>query len=115
MASTDSTAMSSKKRNIFFGHLLATKNLSIFRSRSPIMDNPIEISKDSKLYKSQLNINCEQKSIPICISRGWLKKRSQRPISLDLDLVKDLLINNDGHLIELQQRQKQIGITYLSI
>ncbi len=99
MASTDSNTNLAKKRNSFLSHILSTKNLSIFRNKSSIND----ISKNSKLYQSHHDINSEQRQIPICISRGWLKKRSsQRPISLDLDIVKDFLINNNEHFIEQQ-------------
>jgi len=107
MASTNSNTNLAKKRNSFFSHFLSTKNLSIFRNKSLRND----ISKNTKLYQSHLDINSEQTQIPVCISRGWLKKRSQRPISLDLDIVKDFLINNNENFIEQQPPtyQKQFG------
>lgn len=91
MASTNNDRNSSKKRHSFLSQFLSTKNLSIFRTKSSAND----IYKNSKQYQSQVDINSEQTQIPICISRGWLKKHSQRPMSLDLELVKDLLINNN--------------------
>jgi len=100
MASSNTNTKLTKKRHSFFSHYFSTKNLSIFRNKSSIND----ISKNSKLYQSHHDINSEQRQTPICISRGWLKKRSsQRPISLDLDIIKDFLINNNEHFIEQQQ------------
>jgi hypothetical protein len=96
MASTNSNTNLSKKRHSFFGYFFSTKNLSIFRNKSSTNDS-------SKKYQSTTDINSEQTSIPVCISRGWLKKQTQRPSSLDLDLVKDLLINNDGQQLQLSQ------------
>jgi hypothetical protein len=106
----DSTTNSSKKRYTFFSNFIPTKNLSIFRNKSSTTDNLIHhMPQQPKFYNSQININTEQTSIPICISRGWLKRRSQRPMSLDLDLVRDFLINKDRHLID--SRQKRFGMT----
>ena len=111
MASIDSNRNSSKKRNTFFSHFLSTKNLSLFRNKPSITtDNTINISKECKHYQSQININTDQTSVPICISRGWLKKRLQRPVSLDLDLVRSFITNNNGQLIEQQPLpSKNIG------
>jgi hypothetical protein len=106
MASTNSNINLSKKRHSFFSYFLSTKNLSIFRNKSSTTN---DLSKNSKHYQSQINIHSEQTQIPVCISRGWLKKRSQRPISLDLDLVKDFLVNNEGHSIEQQPFRKHLG------
>jgi hypothetical protein len=108
MASSNINTNLSKRRNSLFSHFLAAKNLSIFRDRSPTTDHTMyRMSKEPRYYNSQININTEPVSIPICISRGWLKRRSQRPFSLDLDRVKDILINNDGYLIN--PRPKRIG------
>jgi hypothetical protein len=106
MASTDSNTSSSKKRHTFFSNFLSTKHLSVFRTKPSATDNTINISKERKHYRSQININTEQTPIPICIGRGWLKKRVHRPISLDLDLVKNFVTNNDGQPIEQQQQQQ---------
>ena len=100
MASTNTSTNSSKKRHSFFSHFLSTKNLSIFRNNKSSTN---EIFKDTKHYQSQMDIHSEQNRVPLCIRRGWLRKQSQRPISLDLDLVKDILINNHEHVIEQQQ------------
>ena len=86
MASTGSNTNLAKKRHSFLSHFLSTKNLSIFRTKSPTIDN--------KLYQSQNDIHFDQTSAPVCISRGWLKRHAQRPISFDLDLIKDSIINN---------------------
>jgi hypothetical protein len=94
MASTGSNTNLAKKRHSFLSHFLSTKNLSIFRSKSPTNN----LSNDAKHYQSHIDIPSEQTSIPLCISRGWLKRHSQRPISLDLDL-----INNNGNFIEQHQ------------
>lgn len=98
MASSNSNRNSSKKRHSFFSQFLSTKNLSIFRHKSSTNDT----FKDSKQYQSEIDITSDQTQVPICISRGWVKKHSQRPISLDLELVKDLLISNHNneHFIE---------------
>ena len=95
MPSNVSPGVSSKKRHSFFGHFLSTKNFGLFRpkpSASAAVDqsNPL-----SKQYRSQIDVNAEQTPIPACIGRGWLKKRAARPLSFDLDLVKDLLIQQD--------------------
>ena len=47
--------------------------------------------------------------MPVCIGRGWLRKRLPRPISLDFDLIKDILINNDD--FNQHGSQKTIGTT----
>jgi hypothetical protein len=83
--------------------------LSIFRNKtSTTAANTIKNSKESQHYKSQININTQQTPVPMCIGRGWLKKRLKRPISLDLDLVKTLTqqssTNNDGQLVEEHQQ-----------
>ena len=96
MASTGSN--SSKKRQAFFSHLLPSKSLSIFRNKTsppdqPIIDNSISTApaKQPSHHKSQINISNRQAAGPMCMGRGWLKKRSKRPISLDLDLAKRLV------------------------
>ena len=96
MASTASN--SSKKRQTFFSHLLPGKTLSIFRTKTsspdrPVIDNSISTApaKQPSHHKSQINISTRQTSVPMCMGRGWLKKRSKRPISLDLDLAKSLV------------------------
>jgi hypothetical protein len=95
MASNGSSTNLAKKRHSFLKHFLSTKNLSIFRTKSP--------TNDIKLYQSHDNIHSEQTSIPVCISRGWLKRHAPRPISFDLDLIKDSIINNND-----QQQSYQI-------
>ncbi|CAF0807288.1 unnamed protein product [Adineta steineri] len=102
MASINSNTNSSRKRNISFSHFLATQNLSIFRSKSPIIDCSIQISDPSEFNKTQLNSKTEQPSIPLCINRSWLKNRLPRPLSLDLDPV-----NNHEYLTEQQSSKKQ--------
>jgi hypothetical protein len=105
MASAAGNTNPSKKRNTFFSQLLSSKNLSIFRNKtSTAAPNSINVSKEAQQYKSQINLNTQQTPVPMCIGRGWLKKRLKRPISLDLDLVKTFSqqssINNDGQLVE---------------
>jgi hypothetical protein len=112
MASAASNTNGSKKRNTFFSHFLSSRNLSIFRNKTPTTttttNKTIPFSKDSQHYKSQITINTQQTPVPMCIGRGWLKKRSKRPLSLDLDLVKTLVqqssINNNEQLVEEQQQ-----------
>jgi hypothetical protein len=110
MASAPGNANPSKKRNTFFSHFLPSKNLSIFRNKtSTTTHNTINACKQSQHYKSQININTQQQtSAPMCIGRGWLKKRLKRPISLDLDLVKTFTqqssINNNEELVEEHQQ-----------
>jgi hypothetical protein len=115
MASAAGNTNPSKKRNTFFSQFLSSKNLSIFRNKTstttttttPPTDNSINILKESQHYKSQININTQQTPVPMCIGRSWLKKRTKRPVSLDLDLAKtftqQLPINNNGQLVEEHQ------------
>jgi len=116
MASAAGNTNPSKKRNTFFSQFLSSKNLSIFRNKTSTTttttapttnDNSINISKESQHYKSQININTQQTPVPMCIGRSWLKKRTKRPVSLDLDLAKtftqQLPINNNGQLVEEHQ------------
>jgi len=81
----------SKKRNSFFNHL------SIFRQKS-FLNN---LHKDAQLYQSQSDVRTESVPFPINRSRRCLNNFSQRPISLDLDLVKNLHEQK-------QQQQRQI-------
>jgi hypothetical protein len=110
MASAVGNTNGSKKRNTFFSHFLSSRNLSIFRNKTPTTTtkNTITLSKNSHHYTSQFNINTQPTPVPMCIGRGWLKKRSKRPVSLDLDLVKTLSqqssINNTEQLVEEQQQ-----------
>lgn len=118
MASAGGNTNPSKKRNTFFSQFLSSKNLSIFRNKTSSSSitttpTPNNLSKESQHYKSQININTQQTPIPMCISRGWLKKRLKRPVSLDLDLVKTFTqqqqqqqssINNNGQLVEEHQQ-----------
>ena len=118
MASAAGNTNPSKKRNTFFSHFLSSKNLSIFRTKTPTSNNnTINASKESQHHKSQININTQQQQtpVPMCIGRAWLKKRIKRPISLDLDLVKTFtqqsIANNNGQLPvdEHQQSLNDIG------
>ena len=92
MATAASNTNSSKRRQTFFSQFLSPKNLSIFRNKTSTGTNTLNTCKQSPQYKSQANLPTvgqqQPTPIPMCISRGWLKKRSKRPISLDLDLVK---------------------------
>jgi len=117
MASAAGNTNSSKKRNTFFSHFLSSKNLSIFRNKTSTSHNTINASKESQHYKSQINLNTQQQQtpVPMCIGRGWLKKRLKRPISLDLDLVKTFTqqstANNNGQIPadEHQQSLNDMG------
>ena len=101
MASAAGNTNSSKKRYTFFSNFLSSKNLSIFRNKTSS-----NATKEPQHYKSQLNLNTQQQQqttpVPMCIGRGWLKKRLKRPISLDLDLVKTFTqqttTNNNGQI-----------------
>lgn len=87
MASNVSGASSSKKRHSFLSSILSTKNLPMFRQKnSSTHDEPKPLSKK---FQSQLNVNKDSTSVPPCISRGWLKRRPQRPLSFDFDLVQN--------------------------
>ncbi|UJR23292.1 hypothetical protein I4U23_026308 [Adineta vaga] len=114
-SATPGSANGPKKRNAFLSHFLSTRNLSIFRNKTATTtNNTLPISKESQHYKSQLNINTQQTPIPMCIGRGWLKKRMKRPVSLDLDLVKTLAqqspINVQEQTVEeYQQPLNDIG------
>lgn len=91
MASAAGNAHASKKRNAFLSHFLSTRNLSIFRNKTSTTSNhTLPSAKDSQHYKSQVNITSQATPVPMCIGRGWLKKRLKRPVSLDLELVKTL-------------------------
>ncbi len=111
MASAVGNTNPSKKRNTFFSQFLSSKSLSIFRNKTSTTtattNNSINVSKESQHYKSQININTQQTPVPMCIGRSWLKKRTKRPVSLDLDLVKTFVqqssINNNGNLVEEHQ------------
>lgn len=115
MASPSGTTNPSKKRNTFFSHFLSSKNLSIFRTKTPTTSNNTKnASKESQHYKSQLNVNTQQTPVPMCIGRGWLKKHIKRPISLDLDMVNNVVqqspINHNEQLFqEHQQALNNIG------
>jgi hypothetical protein len=117
MATAPGNTNPSKKRTTFFSHFLSPKSLSIFRNKPPptttTTNNIKNVSKESQRYQSQININTQQTPAPMCIGRGWLKKRLQRPVSLDLDLVKTLTeqssTNNNGQLVEEQQSLNDIG------
>ncbi|CAF1653209.1 unnamed protein product [Adineta ricciae] len=105
-----------KKRNAFLSHFLSTRNLSIFRNKTSTTtsNHTLPITKESQHYKSQLNINTQSTPVPMCIGRGWLKKRMKRPVSLDLDLVKTLAqhspINpSDESVEEYQQALNDLG------
>ncbi|CAF0899264.1 unnamed protein product [Adineta steineri] len=105
MASAAGNTNGPKKRHTFLSHFLSTRNLSIFRNKpSTTVNNTLPISKESPHYKSQININTQQTPVPMCIGRGWLKKRLKRPVSLDLDLVQTLTqhspINNYEETVE---------------
>lgn len=114
MASAAGNTSLSKKRHTFLSHFLPSKNLSIFRNKPSTNTNIGDISKDVPLYKSQITINTQlqqqQTPIPMCIGRSWLKKRLKRPISLDLDLVKNFpeqsIVNNSE---QYQQSLNDIG------
>ncbi|CAF1138384.1 unnamed protein product [Adineta ricciae] len=80
MASINHSTSSSKKRHVSFNHFLASKNLSIFRCKSPNIDNPNPVVSSS---------------LPVCLENGWLKEHLPQPLSLDLQLFKDILIDND--------------------
>ena len=105
MASNVNNATSSTKRNRIFGQFLSTKNLSIFRHKSA--EKTTHAFDEPKKYRSQINITSDKAPMPVCIGRGWLKKRLPRPISLDFDLIKDILINSDEH--NQHGSQKRIG------
>ena len=112
MASTGGSTNLSKKRNTFLSHFLPSKNLSIFRNKTSTNANTNDLSKDKPIYKSQININTQpqpqqQTPIPMCIGRGWLKKRLKRPISLDLDLVKTFVDESIGNNSEQAQHHEQ--------
>jgi hypothetical protein len=117
MASAAGNTNSSKKRHSFFSNFLSSKNLSIFRNKISTNHHTINASKESQHYKSQINLNTQQQQqqatpVPMCIGRGWLKKRLKRPISLDLDLVKtftqESTINNNGQ-IPADEHQQSIN------
>jgi len=107
MASAAGNSNPSKKRNTFFSHFLSPKNLSIFRNKTSTTNSTINASKKPQHYKSQININTQETPVPMCISRGWLKKRLNRPVSLDLDLAQtftqQLPINDNGQSVEEHQ------------
>ena len=120
MASAASNTNPSKRRHAFFSHFLPSKNLSIFRNKTSTGTNTLNTCKQSPQYKSQISLQIpsqqsQQTPAPMCISRGWLKKRLKRPISLDLDLVKTFAQqstgNNHGQLPadEHQQSLNDIG------
>ena len=121
MATAASTTNSSKRRQTFFSQFLSSKNLSIFRNKTSTGTNTLNTCKQSPQYKSQVNLQTaaaqpqQATPIPMCISRGWLKKRSKRPISLDLELVKTFAqqttANNHGQLPtnEHQQSSNDMG------
>lgn len=81
MASTNNQSNLTKKRNAFFNHL------SIFRQTCSLNN----VRKDSQQYRSQFDVHAEQIFFPISRNYRSMKKPSARPISLDLDFVKDLL------------------------
>ena len=108
MASAAGNINSSKKRHSFFSNFLSSTNLSIFRNKT----STTHVAKELPHYKSQINLNTQQQTtpVPMCISRGWLKKRLKRPISLDLDLVKTFTTqqstsNNNGQMPADEQQQ----------
>ena len=119
MASAAGNTNSSKKRHTFFSNFLSSKNLSIFRNKTSTNNHhTINASKESQHYKSQFNLNTQPETtpVPMCIGRGWLKKRLKRPISLDLDLVKTFThettsTNNNGQIPadEYQQSLNDMG------
>jgi hypothetical protein len=91
--------------------------LSIFRNKTSTHNHTINASKESQHYKSQFNLNTQAETtpVPMCIGRGWLKKRLKRPISLDLDLVRNFsqqsTSNNNGQIPadEYQQSLNDMG------
>ena len=108
MASAAGNLNASKKRHSFFSNFLSSKNLSIFRNKT----STSHAGKESPHYKSQINLNTQQQAtpVPMCISRGWLKKRLKRPISLDLDLVRTFTTqqstgSNNGQIPADEQQQ----------
>jgi hypothetical protein len=114
MPSNVSPGVSSKKRHSFFGHFLSTKNLGLFRNKpstSTTVDQPNPLSKQ---YQSQIDVNAEHTPVPACIGRGWLKKRAARPLSFDMDLVKDLLVQQDERR-RLPFRDHSTLIEYLGL
>ncbi|UJR25621.1 hypothetical protein I4U23_006973 [Adineta vaga] len=110
MASSNNGTSSLKKRHISFNHFLATKNLSIFRCKSPNIDNPNSISNISELYQSPTHLTKEQ----ISLHKDWFQDYLSQPISLDLQLFKDLLIENEEYLIQEQLSPELNGRPFTS-
>lgn len=81
MASASSKPISAKKRSTFLN------NLSIFRPKSSSNN---ESSTNPLKTKSQIQLNNSPTNGTMCIGRLWMKKRTKRPVSLDLDLAKKI-------------------------
>lgn len=102
MASTSSHTNFTKKRYAFLDHFLSTKNLTIFGSKS---SSAALLSKHDQLSQSHHDILSEEKIAPVCLSRSWLKKHSQRPNSLNFDL-----FNHGNDITQHQSTQTYFGM-----
>lgn len=102
MASTGCNANLTKKRYAFLDNFLSTKNLTIFGSKS---SSKSHLSKYDQLSQSHHDILSEEKIAPVCLSRSWLKRHSQRPNSLNFDL-----FNNGNDITQQQSTQHHCGM-----